>query len=138
MRLRWDLERIRKGCVISKYKLQNVSPYSLIKQIDKILGIRNSEIWLFDDVNKIIFPSVAWSLTKFVKLQRGNRHIFPFIFNKSEIGKACSGFARWHARTTDARRGNHEIKKGFNMNRNRIINQWSAEYAKDPCRSRLF
>ena len=30
----------------------------------------------------------------------------------------------------------HEIKKGFNMNRNRITNQWSAEYAKNPCRSR--
>ena len=34
-----------------------------------------------------------------------------------------------------------EIKKGFNMNRNRITNQWSAEYAKNPCHyviSRLF
>ena len=41
--------------MISIYKLQNVSPYCLIKQINKILGIRNSEIWLFDDVSKIIF-----------------------------------------------------------------------------------
>ena len=27
LRLLWDLERIRKGCVISIYKLQSVSPY---------------------------------------------------------------------------------------------------------------
>ena len=46
----WDLERTRKGCVISIYKLQNVLPYCLIKQVNKILGIPNSEIWLFDDV----------------------------------------------------------------------------------------
>ena len=50
MRLLWDLERIRKGCVISLYKLQNVLSYYLIKLVNKILGIRNSEIWLFDDV----------------------------------------------------------------------------------------
>ena len=53
LRLLCDLERIRKGCVISIYKLQNVSSYCLIKQVNKILGIRNSEIWLFDDVSKI-------------------------------------------------------------------------------------
>ena len=57
MRLLRDLERIRKGCVISIYKLQSVSPYCLIKQVNKILGIRNSEIWLFDDVSKIYFPN---------------------------------------------------------------------------------
>ena len=39
--------------MISIYKLQNVSPYCLINQVNKILGIRNSEIWLFDDVSKI-------------------------------------------------------------------------------------
>ena len=39
--------------MISIYKLQNVLPYCLIKQVNKILGIRNSEIWLFDDVSKI-------------------------------------------------------------------------------------
>ena len=44
-----DLERIRKGCMISIYKLQSVLPYCLIKQVNKILGIWNSEIWLFDD-----------------------------------------------------------------------------------------
>ena len=57
LRLLWDLERIRKGCVISIYKLQNVSPYCLIKQVNKILGIRNSEIWLFDDVSKIFLTN---------------------------------------------------------------------------------
>ena len=36
--------------VFTIYKLQNVSPYCLIKQVNKILGIGNSEIWLFDDV----------------------------------------------------------------------------------------
>ena len=30
----------------------HVWPYCLIKQVNKILGIRNSEIWLFDDVSK--------------------------------------------------------------------------------------
>ena len=44
LRLLWDLERIRKGCVISIYKLQSVSPYCLIKHENKILGIRNSDI----------------------------------------------------------------------------------------------
>ena len=39
--------------MISIYELQNISPYCLIKQVNKILGIRNSEIWLFDDVSKI-------------------------------------------------------------------------------------
>jgi hypothetical protein len=29
----------------------------LIKQVNKILGIRNSEIWLFDDVSKINDPA---------------------------------------------------------------------------------
>ena len=51
MRLLWDLERIRKGCVISIYELQNVSPYCSIKQVNKILGIRNSEIWHEQDNN---------------------------------------------------------------------------------------
>ena len=41
--------------MISIYKLQNVSPYCLIKQVNKILGIRNSGIWLFDDVSKIVY-----------------------------------------------------------------------------------
>ena len=39
--------------MISIYKLQSVSSYCLIEQVNKILGIRNSEIWLFDDVSKI-------------------------------------------------------------------------------------
>ena len=42
--------------MISIYKLQNVSPYCLIKQVNKILGIRNLEIWLFDDVSKMKKP----------------------------------------------------------------------------------
>ena len=42
LRLLWDLERIRKGCVVSIYKLQSVLPYCLIKQVNKILGIQNS------------------------------------------------------------------------------------------------
>ena len=46
--------------MISIYKLQNVSPYCLKKQVNKILGIRNSEIWLFDDVSKIYVPSGEW------------------------------------------------------------------------------
>ena len=54
LRLLWDLERIREGFVISIYKLQNVSPYCLLKQVNKILGIWNSEIWLLHDVSKII------------------------------------------------------------------------------------
>ena len=53
LRLFWDLERIRKGCEIAIYKLQNVLPYCLIKQVNKIIGIRNSKIWLFNDVSKI-------------------------------------------------------------------------------------
>ena len=43
--------------MISIYKLQNVLPYCLIKRINKILGIRNSEIWLFNDVSKILVKS---------------------------------------------------------------------------------
>ena len=39
--------------MISIYKLQSVSSYCLIKQVNKTLGIRNSEIWLFHDLSKI-------------------------------------------------------------------------------------
>ena len=39
--------------MISIYKLQNVLPYYLIKQVNKIIGIRNLKIWLFNDVSKI-------------------------------------------------------------------------------------
>ena len=54
--------------MISIYKLQNVSPYCLIKQVNKILGIRNSEIWLFDDVSKIFdINLISFQLFTWVK-----------------------------------------------------------------------
>ena len=93
MRLLWDLERTRKGCVISIYKLQNVLPYCLIKQVNKILGIRNSEIWFFDDVSKNWREKINWLfLCKFSVNVRQGWHViltlliaqnFPFPYSRS-------------------------------------------------------
>ena len=47
--------------MISIYKLQSVSPCCLIKQVNKILGIQNLEIWLFDDVSKIFYKNFRFS-----------------------------------------------------------------------------
>ena len=94
----WDLERIRKGCVISIYKLQNVSPYCLIKQVNKILGIRNSEIWLFDDVSKIYTlntKKLSFFRCKEHKCWRHHHSKFGFSFTATPR-KVWSWKSSWH------------------------------------------
>ena len=41
LKLLWDLERIRKGCVVSIYKLQSVSPWWL-----RNFSVHNSKFWI--------------------------------------------------------------------------------------------
>ena len=66
-----------KGCVISKYKLQSGLPYCLIKQVNKILGIQNSEIWLFDDMSKILIVNIGH---KNLNIYLFNFNTFPNLF----------------------------------------------------------
>ena len=68
MRLLWDLERIRKGCLISIYKLQSVLPYCWSSKKTKYWGFIICKFGCFDDVSKILFlksPNVPYCVKWF-------------------------------------------------------------------------